>query len=281
MNSYGDKEISIFGFKFKLKNLILTLVMSCFALIMLILIDMYIRDVSWYGVIIGCGFLIAIVCAIQLCKERDLPNDFPYDLILWVFPLSIICARLYYVICSPHEFDGFMDVIAVWEGGIAIYGGIIGALISAAVFCKIKKIKFLDLCDYLVPFLALGQSIGRWGNFVNQEAYGYITESFLKMRIYSKEIGGFINVHPTFLYESILDFLIFGILIILRKKRKFSGQLLYVYFILYGIGRAIIEGFRTDSLMMMNFRISQVFSIFLVIISIILYYFGEKCRRKD
>ena len=169
----------------------------------------------------------------------------------------------------------------IWNGGIAIYGAIIGGAITAFIFCKRKKINFLSLCDFLVPLLALGQGIGRWGNFVNQEAYGYMTESFLKMRIYNKELGAFINVHPTFLYESILDLAIFAILMLIRKKRKFNGELLYLYLIMYGAGRAIIEGFRTDSLMIMNFRVSQILSILFVILGIILYYFGEKCRPKD
>ena len=108
-----------------------------------------------------------------------------------------------------------------------------------------------------------------------------MTETFLKMRIYNEELGMFINVHPTFLYESILDLSIFIILMLIRKKRKFKGELLYTYLFLYGMGRAIIESFRTDSLMLMNFRVSQIFSILLVIFSLLMYYFGEKCRRKD
>lgn len=195
---------------------------------------------------------------------------------------GIICARAYFVLFNlEYYINNLSEIFSIWNGGLAIYGGIIGGAISAAIFCKVRKIRFLDLCDYLVPFLALGQAIGRWGNFVNQEAYGYVTESFFKMRIYSEEIDSFINVHPTFLYESILDLFIFIVLMLLRKKRKFSGQLIYLYLILYGMGRAIIEGFRTDSLMLMSFRISQILSVFLVILSIILYYFGEKCRPKD
>ncbi len=123
--------------------------------------------------------------------------------------------------------------------------------------------------------------MGRWGNFINQEAYGMETESFFKMNIYSKEVGSFINVHPTFLYESVLDFLIFIILRLLRKKKKFDGQLLYIYLIIYGIGRALIEGLRVDSLMLGNIRISQILSIFLVVFSSLMYFFSEKCRRKD
>lgn len=116
---------------------------------------------------------------------------------------------------------------------------------------------------------------------MNQEAYGSITESFLKMRIFDKNLNAFINVHPTFLYESILDFCLFILLMMLRKNKRFKGQPVYIYFIVYGIGRAIIEGFRTDSLMIANFRVSQILSVILVIISSIMYFIGEKSRRKD
>ena len=156
--------------------------------------------------------------------------DDAFDFILIALFVGIICARLYYVLFNlEYYIKNVNEIFSIWNGGLAIYGGIIGGVISAAIFCKIKKINFLDLCDYLVPFLALGQGIGRWGNFVNQEAYGYATESFLKMRIYDNKIGAFINVHPTFLYESILDVSLFVLLMLIRKKRNFSGQLLYIY----------------------------------------------------
>ena len=163
---------------------------------------------------------------------------------------------------------------------MAIYGGIIGAVITAIVFCHKRKVVFLDLIDFLIPYLALGQAIGRWGNFVNQEAYGYMTDSFLKMRIFDESLGMFVDVHPTFLYESLLDFFIFILFTFLRKRRQFLGQLLYIYMILYGSGRAFIEGLRTDSLMFGNFRVSQVLSIIFVLMGCILYGHVEYCRRK-
>ncbi len=132
-----------------------------------------------------------------------------------------------------------------------------------------------------MPVIALAQSIGRWGNFVNQEAYGSVTESLFKMRIYSEEVQDFIHVHPTFLYESVLDFCIFVMLMLLRKKRKFSGQILCLYFMLYGFGRALIEGLRTDSLMVGSLRVSQILSVLLCLGAFGVYFFVECCRPKD
>ena len=239
-------------------------------------------NIHWYGILIVSAILIGLALAKRDDRLHKIKFDDVFDFALIGIFIGIICARIYFVIFNLNYYINHPnEIFSIWNGGLAIYGGIIGGVLSAAIFCKVRKINFLDLCDYLVPFLALGQAIGRWGNFINQEAYGYATENFFKMRIYSEELGSFINVHPTFLYESILDLFIFAILMILRKKRKFNGQLLYLYLIIYGIGRAIIEGFRTDSLMLLNFRVSQIFSIFLVILAIILYYFGEKCRPKD
>lgn len=191
---------------------------------------------------------------------------------LFVLPISIICARIYFII---FKLDYFIanpsEIFNIRNGGLAIYGGIIGAIVTIIVFCKKKKIKVLDVLDYIAPYLALGQAIGRWGNFFNGEAHGTQTQSFFRMGI--TENGNYIQVHPTFLYESVCTFIIFIILYKLRNKRKYEGQLTYIYFFLYGIARTIIEGFRTDSLMLGSFRISQILSIVLTIIfgSILLY----------
>ena len=173
MNNYGDKIISVFGFKFKIKNLLLTLIIACAVAIALVLVDMYITKISWYGVIIGTAFLVAIMFSTQLFEFRGLQNDFAFDLILWIFPLSIICARAYYVICSPEEFSNFGEMIAVWNGGIAIYGGIIGGLIGLIICCLIKKKNIISTMDVAAPCLIIAQAIGRWGNFINQELYGW------------------------------------------------------------------------------------------------------------
>lgn len=156
------------------------------------------------------------------------------------------------------------------DGGLAIYGGIIAVLIFLYIKCKRKNVNFLDLCDYLVPYLALGQGVGRWGNFFNVEAYGtQTTSSILRMGI--ETINGYIEVHPIFLYESICTFFIFIILRIMQKKRKFKGQILYAYFILYGFIRMILENLRVDSLWFAGARVSGVLSCVLFVIFSIIY----------
>ena len=228
--------------------------------------------IYWYAVLIVLAFVIAIL----LCKKDDGKYNIKYDdileLLLFVLPISIICARLYYI---AFRLDYFLNnpsqILNIRNGGLAIYGGVIGAIITIVIFCKIKKIKILDMLDYIAPYLPLGQAIGRWGNFFNGEAHGTETKNFFRMGI--TENGEYIQVHPTFLYESICTFIIFIILYKLKNKRKYEGQLTYIYFFLYGIARSIIEGFRTDSLMLGNFRISQILSILLSLIfgSILLY----------
>jgi phosphatidylglycerol:prolipoprotein diacylglycerol transferase len=163
------------------------------------------------------------------------------------------------------------EIIKIKNGGLAIYGGIIGGLIVIAIYGKIKKMKILDITDYIVPIVAFCQSVGRWGNYINIEAYGYETNWPLKMEIVEHGITKY--VHPTFLYESICTMLIFILLSILSKKRKFTGEITYLYIICYSFVRFFIEGLRTDSLMFYNCRISQVLSLvlFIVFSGILLY----------
>ena len=156
-----------------------------------------------------------------------------------------------------------MQMFNIRTGGLAIYGGIIGGIITCIIFCKKRKIKVLDLLDYMAPALALGQAIGRWGNFVNIEAYGAKTSLPWRMGIY--EAGKYIEVHPTFLYESIATFIIFLVLMKVGKNRKFSGELTYIYCIMYGFERLIVEGLRTDSLMLGPIRISQLVSLIILV----------------
>lgn len=179
--------------------------------------------------------------------------------------MSIIGARIYYVIFSFSEYkDNLLDIFKIWNGGLAIYGGIIAAVITAIVYCKIIKIKLSDLLDSCAMYLALGQAIGRWGNFVNREAYGTITDLFFRMEILT-EYGNYISVHPTFLYESIGLIIIFGVLKL--TKRKFSGQLTLMYFAGYGILRFFVEYLRADSLMFENIKVSMLLSGVLFIVS--------------
>lgn len=215
-------------------------------------------------------------------KSFNIKFDDALEFAIGAVIFGFICARVYYVLFKLDYYaKNPLEIVQIWHGGIAIYGGIIGVLLYGWYFCKKTKVKYLDLADLLIPYLALAQSLGRWGNFINREAYGYETSVPWKMGIFNGTLGTYIYVHPTFLYEAIVTFLAFIILINLSKNRKFSGQILYTYMIIYGSGRAIVEGFRTDSLMFANFRVSQILSILFVITFGIIYYIAVKRRPKD
>ena len=195
--------------------------------------------------------------------------------------VSIISARAYYVLFNLKEYMARpIEIFKIWNGGLAIYGAIIGAILYALWFCKKEKINFYNLADLIVPYLAFSQSMGRWGNFINQEAYGSVTQLPWKMGIFDSLAGEYIYVHPTFIYESICTFTLFWVLLYLSKNRKFEGQIFYSYMIGYGFIRSLIEGLRTDSLMLGVFRISQVLSIVFVVIFGILYLYRKHCRTK-
>lgn len=234
--------------------------------------------IYWYAILIVASLALAIF----LCKRKDGKYKIKYDdiidLSIILIPVAFICARLYYVIFNLKSYTNFASILNIKDGGLAIYGGIIGGAIVIYFFCKKKNIKMLDLLDYIVPYLALGQSIGRWGNFINVEAYGTTTNLPWKMGI--KTLNGLEYVHPTFLYESICTFIIFIILIQISNNRKFSGQIVYAYLILYSFIRFFIEGLRIDSLMFADFRISQIVSVVLFTIFSIIYYKNVKKLNK-
>ncbi len=237
------------------------------------------KDIYWYGIIIVTGIIIALFLAKRDDGKYGLKWDDVTDFLMIGIIVGIICARIYYVVFNWSYYrNNLSEIYKIWHGGLAIYGVIIGGLIVAYVYCKKKNIKFLSLCDYLAPYLPLVQAMGRWGNFINREAYGSVTDSFLKMGIFDSGLGEYIFVHPTFLYESICTLIIFIILFIIRNKRKFEGQIICLYFIMYGLARGVIEGVRTDSLMISNIRVSQILSIILVIVfgSIYLYRMRKK-----
>ena len=221
-------------------------------------------NVHWYAILI----VASIILALLLCKKQDGKYGIKYedilDLSIILIPIAFICARLYYVIFNIKNYTNIIDIINIKDGGLAIYGGIIGGIITAYIFCKKRNIRILDLLDYVVAFLALGQAIGRWGNFINVEAYGTVTNVPWKMGIQTN--AGIEYVHPTFLYESISTLVIFIILMKMSKNRKYSGQITCYYLIMYSFIRTIIEGIRVDSLMLGNLRISQVVSIILFIV---------------
>lgn len=229
-------------------------------------------DIYWYAVIITFSFIIGLIILKINEGKFNIKFDDCLDIFIITFPVSIIGARLYYIIFNlEYYLNNPQEILNTRSGGLAIYGGIIAGAISIYIVTKIKKIKFLDMLDYTVPALSIGQAIGRWGNFVNGEAYG--TQTNLPWAITVLEDGIYKKVHPTFLYESIATFIIFIVLTKLIKKRKFRGEITYIYIILYSFARFFIEGIRIDSLMLYNIRISQILSLILFIVfGVILSY---------
>ncbi|MBO5179711.1 MAG: prolipoprotein diacylglyceryl transferase [Clostridia bacterium] len=241
------------------------------------------RDIYWYGIIIVSGIILALFLAWKNRDTYGISWDTLTDFAFIAIPFGIICARIYYVAFEWDYYkNNLSEIIKIWNGGIAIYGAIIGGIVTAIAFCKKRKIKLLDLCDFCAPYLALCQAIGRWGNFVNREAYGEITNSFLKMGIFNDSIGEYIYVQPTFLYESICTFIIFCVLYSYRHSKKFSGEIFYLYMTLYGIARFVVEGFRADSLYLYGFRVSQVLAlIFAVVFGIMLLKTKGKMKKAN
>lgn len=223
------------------------------------------KDVYWYGIIIAAGFLVAIAYCYSHAEQFGIAKDRVFDFVLFAIPGGIIGARLYYVLFYPslyHNPDGsfnWKEAIAIWDGGLAIYGGVIAAVIILILFCAVRHISFWAFADLCSFGLFIGQAIGRWGNFCNQEAYG--GETTLPWRMGLTVAGEYIEVHPTFLYESLWN--IVGLAFahfVLRKRRKFDGEIFLFYLSWYGLGRMWIEGLRTDSLYLFNtgIRVSQL-----------------------
>jgi len=222
-------------------------------------IEVFGRPIYWYAIIIASGFLLATFYGMKRAKEFGTNDDEIMGMLLFAVPLAIISARAYYVIFNIKPYlDDPISMLYIWEGGIAIYGAIIGAILGALLYCKIKKISIVRFLDIGALGLMIGQSIGRWGNFVNAEAHG--GETLLPWRMV---INGAAGVHPTFLYESLWNALGFVVLHFYSKKRKFNGEIFWLYVTWYGIGRALIEGLRTDSLYFFGtgIRTSQALAI--------------------
>ncbi len=236
----------------------------------------FLGGVRWYGILIGIGIILAVLyCSYVTKREKENPEMLT-DLLLCALPAAIICARTYYVIFSWENYkDNLADVFKIWEGGLAIYGGIIGAVVAAAIVFKIKKVNVLKMFDICCLGLLIGQAIGRWGNFINAEAYGYYTNS-----IFGMSINGLNPVHPTFLYESFWNAAGFLILSHLNKKRPFYGFTFFSYLIWYGFGRFIIEGMRSDSLYIGFMRVSQMVAFLCIGIGIIGYWYCMNKKQK-
>ena len=227
------------------------------------------RPIYFYGVLIGIGFLLGIELCSKRARRFGLKEDDVYDIMLWLIPCSILGARLYYVAFRLDYYLHHMDeFLAVWNGGLAIYGGVIAGILVVGLVARHKKIPVGAVLDDLVFGLLLGQIIGRWGNFMNREAFGRETAVFCRMGLTAPD-GTTIYVHPTFLYESLwnLGVLLFLLWFEKKGKRRFDGHCMALYFLLYGIGRFWIEGLRTDSLYIgsTGIRVSQALSLVLVL----------------
>ena len=215
--------------------------------------------IHYYGLIIATGLMLAVFYCCKRSAQFGLKEDDILDGVLWITPFAIICARIYYCAFSWEEYAADpISVLYIWNGGIAIYGSVIGAIIGMAVFSKIKKIKLAPVLDLVLIAFLIGQFIGRWGNFMNREAFGAATDSFFKMGLFNTRTNAVEYYHPTFLYESLWNLCGFLLLHFLSKKRTFDGQIALGYAAWYGLGRCIIEGLRVDSLWWGPFRVSQV-----------------------
>lgn len=237
-----------------------------------IAISIFGLDIRWYGIFIALAMLIASAFVLKKGKSMGLVEDDIMDLIIWVLPSAIIGARIYYVLFYDLNYylSTPMEILNLRAGGLAIHGGVIAGVLAGYIVTKRKKMPFIKLADVVAPVLILGQAIGRWGNFFNGEAHGGPTD--LPWGIL---VDG-VRVHPTFLYESIWDFIIFAFLLQLLNKKHFDSQVLSLYLILYSVGRFFIEGLRTDSLMIGPLRVAQVISLALIGLGCGIYYFGKK-----
>ncbi len=216
-------------------------------------------SIHFYGIIIALGLLLAVMYAWKRSKQFGINADDLTDGVLWIVPFSIICARLYYCIFKWEDYAADpISILYIWNGGLAIYGGVIGAAIGVVIHCIVKKTKLPALLDLVALGFLIGQCLGRWGNFFNREAFGAETDIFIKMGLFNTDTGAWEYHHPTFLYESLWNLAGFVGLHFLSKKRQYDGQIALGYVAWYGLGRAIIEGLRTDSLYWGDFRVSQL-----------------------
>lgn len=258
-------------------------------------------EIAYYGMIIGLGVIAGILMAVHEAKRTKQDPDTYYDLAMYAVVLSVIGARIYYVIFSWDSYkDDLLSIFNIRQGGLAIYGGVITAIIVVFVFARVKKLSFGQMTDTAGLGLILGQIIGRWGNFFNREAFGEYTDNLLAMRLpldavrssdvtelmreHMEVIDGisYIQVHPTFLYESLWNLAVLVGLLLWRKHKKFQGEIFLLYLFGYGVGRFWIEGLRTDQLLIpgMELPVSQVLAVVLVVVSTFTIVLLRKKVRK-
>ncbi len=259
--------------------------------------------IAYYGIIIGSAMLIGLFIAMRRAKETGQNPDHYVDLFIYLMVFSVLGARIYYVIFAFDSYRGHLiDIFNLRQGGLAIYGGIIGGVLTSVVFAKIHHMKPLVILDTLIMGVANGQMLGRWGNFFNREAFGEYTDGLFAMQLpvsavrpheitelmkqHELVIDGirYIQVHPTFLYESMWNAVVLLILLFTRNHTRFDGEIFFRYLILYGIGRFFIEGLRTDQLLLTgtSIPVSQLLSVVLVAGALIVtVYFREKNKKKS
>lgn len=263
-------NFQLLGYDFNKRNTLFTLSIAAvvFAMLFLIsLLDIGGRGVNWYGVLIGTGFLLALLFAIKICEIKGLDTNLPYELLWWVFPFSIIGARLYYIMFNPVT-PFFWKAFAVWDGGLAIYGGIIGGFIAVVIYSYYKKIHLFKLTDIIVPGLAIGQALGRIGCVLAGCCYGVVVQSK-----WFRWFPAALNIHGTYhyatnFYEAILNAVLFLVLITLVRKTKLKGLTSAIYLVAYGIYRYILEFFRDPAQTLytsFGMPISQLVSVIFVI----------------
>lgn len=229
-------------------------------------------EIRWYGIFIATAFLVGTLIALREARRRGMDEELIIDLLLFAVPAALIGARLYYVIFSWDLYrDNPMEVFNIRGGGLAIHGGIIAAVLVGIIFSRVRGVSFWQLADIAAPSIILGQAIGRWGNYTNQEAYGRPTDLPWAITINGE------RVHPTFFYESLWNFLVFLFLLWYRKhKAKNDGEVFLLYIILYSLGRFFIEGLRIDSLMLGPIRVAQLISLVSILIALFFLYRRKK-----
>ena len=238
-------------------------------------------DIYTYGLLIAAGLLLAFAYAVREADRVGIKQDDLLNLFLIAVPVSIVCARAYYVIFSWSDYKSNpIDIFNIREGGLAIYGGVIGAVAVIVTYCRAKKIGIGKVLDILAIGLLIGQAIGRWGNFVNGEAFGRETTLPWAMKIVTDGVLVTSGAHPTFLYESLWNVIGIAVLTLYKKKTVFQGELFCGYITWYGIGRAMIEGLRTDSLYLGAFRVSQIFSVLMAVAGVVIIIVGRKNTEK-
>ena len=236
-------------------------------------------SIRFYGLFIALGLVLAVVYALKRRKQFGFTEDHIMDGVLCIAPFSIICARIYYCAFSWTNYkDNLLSLLYIWEGGIAIYGAVIGAALGVIAYCWIRKLNLPALLDLVALGFLIGQAIGRWGNFFNREAFGAATDSFMRMGLLNTVTGDVEYVHPTFLYESLWNAAGFVLLHFLSKKRQYDGQIALGYVAWYGLGRTFIEGLRQDSLYWGTWRVSQVLAAVtcFIAVGILLYNLFRK-----